>query len=112
MKKIVALLSLSTFVFVGCNAGANAQTNGVSVGNPDSDNTLVVEQGYIISGPANPTLNNNVPAPAAVQPVNNTQPAQMQPANNDGAAVLENIYGSETPSSQSIEVDEMVIPNN
>ncbi len=52
MKKTVALLSLSTFVFVGCNAGAHAQDMQATVGNPNSQNEMIIEQGYIVSGPA------------------------------------------------------------
>jgi len=98
MKKTLALLSLSTFVFVGCNAGANAQSSAqATVGNPDSANAVIVEQGYIVSNPAPQNI-----APEAIQ----------QQAPDAGAMVIEQETDTVTPDSESIEINKAVIPAN
>lgn len=56
MKKTLALLSVSALALMGCDSqNANAQTQVSSdVGNPDSANILVVEEGYEVISPAPP----------------------------------------------------------
>ena len=98
MKKTIALLSLSTFVFVGCNAGANAQSSSQAiVGNPDSANAVMVEQGYIISNPAPQNI-----APTAAQ----------QQAPDSGAIIMEQETDTITPNSETLEINGAVIPDN
>lgn len=98
MKKTFALLSLSTFVFVGCNAGANAQTSTQAVvGNPESANAVIVEQGYIVSNP---------------QPQNIAPTAAQQQAPDTGAIVIEQETDTVTPDSETIEIDDAVVPTN
>ncbi len=98
MKKTIALLSLSTFVFVGCNAGANAQTSSTTVGNPDSANAIIVEQGYIVSTP---------------EPQNIAPTAAQQQAPENGAVIIEQASDTLTPNSETIEINDAVIsPNN
>ncbi len=53
MKKIITLLSLGVLALAGCDAGnANAQNSTTSVGNPESENIMVLEQGYEVVAPS------------------------------------------------------------
>lgn len=115
MKKIFYLLSFTTFVFVGCNAGANAQnTTTATVGNPDSSNAVIIEQGYIATTAAQPVANPDAPLPAAnqIQRTSDTVAPNLQPSNVDGGAVLESVTETDTPSSATIQVEEAVMPYN
>ena len=47
MKKLLSLAMVGTLALMGCDSQtANAQTTSTSVGNPDSQNVLVIEEGY------------------------------------------------------------------
>ena len=106
MKKIISLLSLSAIALMGCDAKAQ---NGTAVGNPDSDNILVIEQGYeAVTVPVDAV---NAPvAPANAKPAVNTQQPNLQPATDNNAAVLENVTETQTPNSEEIDIDAAVVP--
>ncbi len=96
MKKTLASLPLFTIAFLGLNANAQSTTEAV-VGNPDSANAVIVEQGYIISNPA---------------PQNTAPTATQQQTPDSGAIVIEQATDTVTPDSETIEIDDTVIPNN
>lgn len=50
MRKIIALAFVAAAAVLGFKAYADSQ--GQSVGNPDSSNMLVVEEGYVVAVPA------------------------------------------------------------
>ena len=132
MKKTLALLSVSALALMGCDSqNANAQTQVSSdVGNPDSANILVVEEGYevISPAPAAPVNQNNdmkplpgdpgvdvapadIPAPAAVNnsgqlPAGQTV-APMQNNPNNGT-VDETVTETTSPTVSTYEVDESI----
>lgn len=108
MKKIFYLLSFTTFFFVGCNAGANAQSEAISVGNPGSANSVIIERGYIATTGAQPVANpNSVVGNGAsanqIQPAENPNPAAA-------TAVFEDFTTTTSPSSETIQLDEAVMP--
>lgn len=100
MNKLI--MSLSAFVFALVSFNVHAQNNGVAVGNPDSDNMLMIEQDYEVSPAPAPV---NMPSTPA-QPVGDTQPANLQPTNVGDAVVMENVSETDTPNSQEIDVNE------
>lgn len=108
MKKIISLLSLSALALMGCDA--QAQNQGTAVGNPDSNNLLIMEQGYeaVATVPA-------TQPPAQAQPENAPQqPAAAQPSDNmqQPAAVMESITDTQTPDSEELDIEEDVISDN
>lgn len=104
MKKIVSLLSLSAFMFIGCNAGA--QNNpGTNVGNPGSSNTLIIEEGYVVT-------TQQLPASTNTENTKQEAPTFQQPVQNSGAAIYQDITETTTPDSQNLQEDTLIIPNN
>ena len=101
MKKIISLLSLSALALMGCDA--QAQNQGTAVGNPDSNNLLIMEQGY-----------EAVATVPATQPPAQAQPAAAQPSDNmqQPAAVMESITDTQTPDSEELDIEEDVISDN
>lgn len=105
MKKLITVLSVSAIALMGVEA--QAQTMSADVGNPDSANMLVIEEGYEVIAPAMPANQpNEVPAPAQIQPATDTQPAQLQPQAVGGAVVMDSVTTSSTPDSESEDIEE------
>lgn len=118
MKQIQSLALIGTLALLGCGFHeANAQTAMVSVGNPDSENMMSVEEEYQIIVP----IDNPQPQPAdniqdwskegnvevAPQPQNPPATQEETPAQPMGMSVNENII--ETPTT--IDVNEDVEEN-
>lgn len=118
MKKILALLLVAAAGFVGYRA--YAQNEGITVGNPDSDNLLMVEEGYAVVTPeADPAVSSDtvmegvnmqpqndviaapVPSPASSQPAMSNPPAPLGDGNNMAPA-----GGSMTIDEQAVGVQD------
>lgn len=123
MKKFFALAALSSLALMGCDAqDANAQaTQSASVGNPDSANVLIVEEGYEVVAPATGSVNYASPAQSAdwsqegnvdvaPLPVNGQQPAAAA-GNNHNAATGNNTAApaAGTATQGTVNVDESVL---
>ena len=113
MKKLITLLSLSALALMGCDAKADSQS--ANVGNPDSSNMLIIQEGYEVvapvpteSMPAAPAVNNSGDG-ASTQPVNTSTPPQLQPQPQGGAVILENVSTGQTPGEISEEIDEEAV---
>ena len=98
MKKLVLFLPIITFAFISLQTTANAQNTGVSVGNPESSNMIMMEEDYVVST-------------TSAQPANN-QTQNQENSEDNNASVVEDITETETPDSVSIEDNTMVVPNN
>ena len=61
MRKIIALAFVAAAAVLGFKAYADSQ--GQSIGNPDSSNMLVVEEGYVVAVPGGDGATPQVPAP-------------------------------------------------
>lgn len=90
MNKLLSLLSLSIFTLA--SFAANAQDSTIVVGNPDSDNALMIEQDYVVSPSTAPAA----PVAPAPQPV-------VIPASEP--SMMESISETNTPDSQEIDVE-------
>lgn len=111
MKKSNLFLSALALAVCAGNTDALAQNENTVVGNPGSENIMMIEEGYIVSTPA-PSAVQNPSAPVqAAQPVNQSQP-EFQPTSNNGATVLENITETSTPDSVNVEDDTLIVPND
>ncbi len=139
MKKLLALAAVSALALMGCDSkDANAQASQTaSVGNPDSANVLIIEEGYEVVAPASGSVNSassNAQSPDWSQEGNvdvaplpdNQQPAAPAGNNNNAASgnngtspaanaadsgtvnVDESITEMATPDAAAVEVDETV----
>lgn len=137
MKKLLALAAVSALALMGCDSkDANAQASQTaSVGNPDSANVLIIEEGYEVVAPASGSVNSassNAQSPdwsqegkVDVAPLpDNQQPAAPAGNNNNAASgnngtspaanaadsgtvnVDESITEMATPDAAAVEVDE------
>lgn len=111
MKKILAVLALGGFALMGCDSkDVNAQTTTTTdVGNPDSANVLIIEEGYQAVIPAN--ANNPQPdwsqeGNVEVAPLPENSPAPMPTAN--GMSVDESVMESSSPNSATYEMNESI----
>lgn len=109
MKKLICVLAVSALALMGCDAkDANAQNEGTVVGNPNSDNVLIIEEGYKAVVPvANPdNMNGRQPGDnSGAQTGAKSDPAKAAPANNNNAAVTGTAGGNNTGT---VTVDETV----
>lgn len=139
MKKLLALAAVSALALMGCDSkDANAQASQTaSVGNPDSANVLIIEEGYEVVAPASGSVNSassNTQSPDWSQEGNvevaplpdNQQPASPAGNNNNAAGgnngaapaanaadsgtvnVDESVTEMATPNAAAVEVDETV----
>ncbi len=120
MKKTLAVLSVSALALMGCDSrDANAQSQvSADVGNADSANMLVVEEGYQVVTPTN----NMMPDPGnpgvEVAPAGNgaatdasvSTPGNMQSngASAQGTVVNETITEAVSPDGVAYEVDQTI----
>ena len=116
MKKTLAMLGVSALALMGCDSrDANAQSQvSADVGNADSANMLIVEEGYEVVTPA--ASGNAVPANAAPAggnmngnavvstPDNMSGGSQATPAQGNGTVVNETV----SPDGVAYEVDQTV----
>lgn len=114
MKKLISLLSLSALVLMGCDAKADSQS--ASVGNPDSSNMLIIQEGYEIVAPvpaenmpAAPDTDYSGNGKANIEPVNTSTPPQLQTKSQGGAVILENVTTGQTPGQISEEINEEAV---
>lgn len=125
MKKTIAMLSLGALALAGCDAGnANAQNSSTAVGNPDSANIMVLEQGYEVVAPApaaNPQNDMNANQRAAdwmnegnvevaPQPDNTVEnnAAGNNTSDNAPLTVQDEAVGVVTPDAAAFEEEETV----
>ena len=120
MKKTLAMLGVSALALMGCDSrDANAQSQvSADVGNADSANMLIVEEGYEVVTPA--ASGNAVPANAAPTggnmngnaavstPDNMSGGSQAIPAQGNGTVVNETVTEAVSPDSVAYEVDQTV----
>lgn len=116
MKKTIAMLSLGALALAGCDAGsANAQNSSTAVGNPDSANIMVLEQGYEVVAPmpaANPQNDANANQRAADWMNEGNVEVAPQPNNTAGNnAVNNNTSGNNAPVTVQDEAAGIVTPN-
>ena len=122
MKKTLAVLSISALALMGCDSrDANAQSQvSADVGNADSANMLVVEEGYQVVTPTN----NMMPDPGnpgvEVAPAGNgatsgaavSTPGNMQSSGSSVPAqenvVNETITEAVSPDGVAYEIDQTV----
>lgn len=114
MIRTIALLGISALALLGCDSkDANAQSQvSADVGNPDSANILVIEEGYEVITPAVPS-DGMVPDPGnpgvEVAPANDMPAAPTQEnMGTQGVTVDESVDETLTPNSATYEVDESV----
>lgn len=100
MKKLIPALSIAVLALMGCDAKADAQ-NQAAVGNPDSANMIIVEEGYVVE---------TAPAEGSAAPAQNRD--TQQPAVPTAATVTDEITAVETPDGAAAEEDITVTPNN
>ena len=125
MKKTIAMLSLGALALAGCDAGsANAQSSSTAVGNPDSANVMILEQGYEVVAPvpASDTqndMNSNQRAAdwmdegnveVAPQPDNTAgnNASGNNAADNAPVNIQEDAVGVVTPDAAAFEAEETV----
>lgn len=103
MKKTLAMLGVSALALMGCDSrDANAQSQvSADVGNADSANMLIVEEGYEVVTPA--ASGNAVPANAAP-----SGGSQATPAQGNGTVVNETVTEAVSPDGVAYEVDQTV----
>lgn len=106
MKKLLALLTVSAFMLIGCDSkNANAQTQvSANVGNPDSANMLIVQEGLAVVTPNA----QNIAQPNAMQPLAGEAGVDVAPANIPSAPVT---TPAPMQNSANIAVDETISPN-
>ena len=102
MLKEISILAVAVLALAGCDSkSANAQNTGTVVGNPDSSNVLIMEEGYkAVVVPAqngNAVGNPHYSEQAAANPQNNN--------NNDTPAAANN---SANANAGTVSVDETV----
>ncbi len=133
MKKILGVFAFAVLLMAIDNF-ANAQNQSVTtVGNPDSNNLLIIEEGYqAVTVPVNAqpqnsvqpnTENNNMttegnvqvapaPADAATAPANSMpaqpQPSASQPNVDMPSAVVDELTEVDTPDSTAVEASETI----
>lgn len=120
MKKTLAMLGVSALALMGCDShDANAQSQvSADVGNADSANMLIVEEGYEVVTPAasgNAVPANAVPAggnmngnAAVSTPDNMSGGSQATPAQGNGTVVNETVTEAVSPDGVAYEVDQTV----
>lgn len=119
MKKLIALAVLGSLSLMGCDSqDANAQTTTTNVGNPDSANVLIIEEGYqaIIpvdannpNPPAQPDWSQEGNVDVAPAPENAPAPANPPaPASSAGISVDESVMETSSPNSATYEMNETV----
>ena len=104
MLKEISILAVAVLALAGCDSkSANAQNTGTVVGNPDSSNVLIMEEGYeAVVVPAqngNAVGNQNYSEQAATNPQNNN--------NNDTPAAVNNTANANAGTG-TVSVDETV----
>ena len=104
MLKEISILAVAVLALAGCDSkSANAQNTGTVVGNPDSSNVLIMEEGYeAVVVPAqngNAVGNPNYSGQAATTPQNNN--------NNDTPAAANNTANANAGTG-TVSVDETV----
>lgn len=104
MLKEISILAVAALALAGCDSkSANAQNTGTVVGNPDSSNVLIMEEGYeAVVVPAqngNAVGNPNYSGQAATNPQNNN--------NNDTPAAANNTANANAGTG-TVSVDETV----
>lgn len=115
MKKTLAMLGVSVLALMGCDSqAANAQSQvSADVGNADSANMLIVEEGYGVVTPA--ASNNAAPVAgkmngnAAVSaPDNMSGGTQPVAASENATVVNETVTEAVSPDGVVYEVDQAV----
>ena len=120
MKKTLAMLGVSALALMGCDSrDANAQSQvSADVGNADSANMLIVEEGYEVVTPA--ASGNAVPTNAAPAGGNMNGNAAVStpelpgchrtyyPAQGNGTVVNETVTEAVSPDGVAYEVDQTV----
>ena len=115
MKKTLAMLGVSALALMGCDSrDANAQSQvSADVGNADSANMLIVEEGYEVVTPA--ASGNAVPAGGNMNgnavvstPDNMSGGSQATPAQGNGTVVNETVTEAVSPDGVAYEVDQTV----
>ncbi len=102
MLKEISILAVAVLALAGCDSkSANAQNTGTVVGNPDSSNVLIMEEGYkaavVPAQNGNAVGNPHYSEQAAANPQNNN--------NNDTPAAANN---SANANAGTVSVDETV----
>ena len=101
MLKEISILAVAVMALAGCDSkSANAQNTGTVVGNPDSSNVLIMEEGYeAVVVPAqngNAVGNPNYSGQAATNPQNNNNNYTPAAANNTANANAGTVTVDET----------------
>ncbi len=101
MLKEISILAVAVMALAGCDSkSANAQNTGTVVGNPDSSNVLIMEEGYeAVVVPAqngNAVGNPNYSGQAATNPQNNNNNDTPAAANNTANANAGTVTVDET----------------
>ena len=100
MLKEISILAAAVLALSGCDSkNANAQNTGTAVGNPDSANVLIMEEGYeaVVVPAQNGDQNPSTQAPANANPQNNN--------NNDTPATAGNTANAD---AGTVTVDETI----
>lgn len=117
MLKEISILAAAVLALSGCDSkNANAQNTGTAVGNPDSANVLIMEEGYeAVAVPLqNGNQNSSAQAPANAAPQNNNSntPATADNTTNTNAGTVtvdETISGITDGEGNGVyEVDETI----
>lgn len=101
MNKLAALLGVSSVALIGYGSPALAQTSvSAGVGNPDSANMLIIEEGYNVVEPVQPLNNDN-------SNINN----EMQPLPGDPGVDVAPLPEGNVPQAPQAPVNEDLIIN-
>ena len=105
MKKFLRYFLMGSFgVLLTACYDANSQNDSTVVGNPDSANLMIMEEGYEAVVVPNNSQQNQETAPSMQQPSmpQNTSPATSQ-TNPSASATQENTTDSSTPDNEEID---------
>lgn len=97
MKKILRYFLMGSFgIFLTACYDANAQNDSTVVGNPDSANLMIMEEGYEAVVVPNNSQQNQETAPSMQQP-------SMPQTNPSASATQENTTDSSAPDNEEID---------
>lgn len=108
MNKFLSVALISSLALMGCDSKAqDGSSASMDVGNPDSANILIIEQGYEAVAPVMmPTPNNN--QGVDVEGVSSDD-VVVSPISTDSSAQVAPV---ETSTGTSVNIQETVTPNS
>lgn len=108
MNKLICVAIVSSLALVGCDSKAqDGSSVSMDVGNPDSANVLIIEQGYEAVAPVvMPATNNN--QGTEVEGVSSDD-VMVSPVSTDSSAQVAPVV---TSTGTSVNIEESVTPNS